>query len=721
MEELILPMYYYKIIEPLSLEEIHNFNYYLLNSFGEEGKEIKKIISQFNNLAEMPIEIMCKYWMRIYTLEKGKFYAILNNGLKQKKFKLFLPYIKMMYEGIKRKVFNSIINQKLYSGGFILNSELEKLRNNLNANEKVIYYFKSFQSFSKDPKQAKRFIKSSRQDTTSLLFTLENYNNNIEGVSNADINEFSIFHEEEVLFFPFSSFEVEKIDNVNDGQKNYVNVTLKYLGKDIPNIKYNIFRDLPKNQFGKDITEMGLIKYKFCKFYEVEKEINIGRNATCLLIFEKNILLLSIGSDLKLYDINENKNILNINIHEGNINDLLKIKKDTFISSSNDETIKFIKLNNKFTSYNLIININYIHSSEINQTIKLKTENLYASCSNDKKAKIWFYELGKENIPKVQFSLINFSEVLSIYELPKSNMITILENGLLIFWDFKNKNYCKDKILKGFKDILHNGIQSINEDVIFVGTKKAVFLIDINLKMKIKRILLNYESFSIGYSNNSIFLGLKHNINSCLLFEYNFEKKYEEFNFECIGKGRDLCKEISSIYQIDEKTIVTSNKYNKIKIWKLTDKKPKLLIREKNPNFNLEEEFDSSEEGFTPGNPDDNDNNSNYLIKNDDDNKEGNEENKNNINNDINNKKEEINSSLSKLKITFIFNGQKANLEYDSEMTVEQLINIYNKKFCNNIINNNYFIYNGQKLDIKDKRKIKDVLANNSIILVNKK
>ena len=73
------------------------------------------------------------------------------------------------------------------------------------------------------------------------------------------------------------------------------------------------------------------------------------------------------------------------------------------------------------------------------------------------------------------------------------------------------------------------------------------------------------------------------------------------------------------------------------------------------------------------------------------------------------------------MKITFIFNGQKANLEYDSEMTVEQLINIYNKKFCNNIINNNYFIYNGQKLDIKDKRKIKDVLANNSIILVNKK
>ena len=546
-EELILPMYFHKIIEPITLEEIHNFNYYLLNSFGEEGKEIRTIISQFNNLAEMPIEIICKYWMRIYTLEKGKFYTILNNGLKEKKFKLFLPYIKMMYEGIKKKVFNSAINQKLYSGGFIYNIELEKLRKNLNENAKVIYYFKSFKSFSKNLEKAKKFIKPPRQDTTSLLFILENYNNNIEGVSNADIKEFSKFPgEEEVLFFPFSSFEVEKIDNGSEEQKNYIKITLKYLGNNIPNIKYNIFRDLPKNQFGKDITEMGLIKYKFNKFYEVEKEINIGLiAATCLVVFEKNILLLSIGNILKLFNINENKNILNINTHEGNINDILKIKKDTFISSSDDRTIRFIKLINNFTSYILIINIEYfLHSSEINQTIKLKIENLYASCSNDKKAKIWFYEIGKEIIPNVKFSLINNSEVLSIYELPKSDIITILKNGYLVFWDFKDNNYCKGKMLKGFKDILHNGIRYINEDLIFVGTKKVVFLVDINLKMKIKRILLNYDSFSIGYLYDSLFLGLKHNINSCLLFEYTFEKKYDEFYFDCIGKGRDLCEEI---------------------------------------------------------------------------------------------------------------------------------------------------------------------------------
>lgn len=32
---------------------------------------------------------------------------------------------------------------------------------------------------------------------------------------------------------------------------------------------------------------MGLIKYKFNKFYEIDKELSLGGNPTCILIFEK--------------------------------------------------------------------------------------------------------------------------------------------------------------------------------------------------------------------------------------------------------------------------------------------------------------------------------------------------------------------------------------------------------------------------------------------------
>ena len=131
-EDLILPIYYQRLIEPISFEEIHNFNYYLMNSFGEE---MKKKISQFENIAKMPVEIICKYWANAYTLEKGKFYSVLNIGLKKNNFKLFLPFIKMMYEGLRRKVFHPFTKECLYSGGLISNIELQNLRNNLNINK----------------------------------------------------------------------------------------------------------------------------------------------------------------------------------------------------------------------------------------------------------------------------------------------------------------------------------------------------------------------------------------------------------------------------------------------------------------------------------------------------------------------------------------------------------------------------------------------------------
>ena len=211
-EELILPIYFHKLIEDITIEEIHNFNYYLC-SF----EEAKKLISQLENIPEMPIEIICKYWAKIYTLEKGKFYAVLNHGLREKKFKLFLPFVKMMYEGVKKKVFTSIKDEVLYSGGLISKKELQELRNNLNNinnNDlpKIIYYFKSFKSFSKSRQIAESFMKNLTEDTTFVFFVVDKNNIEEEFISNAYIKEFSKFeYEDEVLFFPFSSFEVDKL------------------------------------------------------------------------------------------------------------------------------------------------------------------------------------------------------------------------------------------------------------------------------------------------------------------------------------------------------------------------------------------------------------------------------------------------------------------------------------------------------------------------------
>ena len=416
---------------------------------------------------------------------------------------------------------------------------------------------------------------------------------------------------------------------------------------------------------------------------------------------------------------------------------MLKINKNTFVSSSDDKTIKFIELTNNFTTFKIIKSFE-IHSLEVNQCIKLKEENLYASCSKEGKIKIWKFAL-EDNEPQVKYTLINLTGVLSIYELPNLDKISISEDGFLKFWELKENNYDVVKSLKGFLNCYHNCISSINEEIILVGTKKCVYLIDTKSKIKINRFLLSYNSYSIGFFKDSIFLGLKNNDNSCLLFEYNIEQKFEGFNFECFGKGRDLCSEISYIYPIDKTTVITCNKNNYIKIWKITEKKPKLLLIENNPNYNEEEGYDD-EEILTPGNDNSNkqmnyitpgndnsnnqinDNNNFILIENNQGDREENR-NINNIDNNIDNEKEEndkMNENDSKLIINFKIDKETFKLLCEKDMTVEQLIILFNEKIDNDKkgINKDSFYYDCEKLDINDKSKIKDKFKNNSFIVV---
>lgn len=374
-EELILPIYFHKSIEPITSEEIRNFNYYILTLYDGKNDTIKDLITQFDNIPEMPIEIICKYWAYIYSLEGQNydynFYLILNKGLRENIYKLFLPFIKMMYEGLKRKVFTSVKNEELYSGGIISNRELQKIKNDLNNNSnnnnlpKVIYYIRAFKSFSKKREISEGFIKNSSKDSTGLLFIIlndQNNNINIEGefVSNVYLKEFSFFgFEEEVLFFPFSSFEVVKIEDVVTNIKKYVIIYLKYLGRYKKYIEEKkstetMLRDVPISQFGRDITEIGLINYKFSKYWEIEKQIcTYSGNANSIIVINKNRILVSIGKQLKLYDLRNNQNIYNV-FHQKEINDLNKINIDTIFLSSKDKAIKVIKFTDNFSRINII-------------------------------------------------------------------------------------------------------------------------------------------------------------------------------------------------------------------------------------------------------------------------------------------------------------------------------------------------------------------------------
>jgi len=605
-EQLLPHIYYQQLLKPITKEEINDFNQYLINMH-----DMEELIGQFEYIPEMPIEIICKYWVRAYTLETN-FYRVMKHKLQTKKGKFFCPYIKMMYEGIKIKALMPKYDQILYRGSIISDSELQRLEKCLNEqNEtifpKLILYSRGFLSFSLLREMAEDFMDKSNPPNNhkKVLFLVQPFNSNNstnvnnqdflidEFLSNAYIKEISRFpEEEEVLFFPFSSFEVSKI---NSEFSDHVEITLEYLGKYRQNININPQNILPffqASEFGEEILELELINYKKQYSWNIKKEIYIeDGNVSSILYLKNNLILFSVDNIIKLYNIQDNENILNIKIHQNKINDLLKVDNFKFISSSKDNSIKFFKLNDNYSNYDIIKTFN-MHLDEVNQTIKLKTDNYYASCSNDKTICIWSFEINENENDNTKFELYKIlkgheSHVISIFGLSDNSIISVSRAGFLKFWD---KDICI-KSLEFYETPLSHSISWYSENLIVIGTNRSIIFVDIIKKEIDFNIQLNFISTSICNFYGNIILCLTEN-NYSILRE--FEILMNKNTFELIAEGKDdKTLEISFIQILDEATIITANKSNYIILWKKGNidlPKLKKSSSSKNTIFTLEKE-----------------------------------------------------------------------------------------------------------------------------------
>ena len=90
-EQLILPIYYQELIEPITSEKIYSFNKFLIKNFEDKKMEIPNLNRQLEEIPEMPNEIICKYWIRAYTLET-EFYNTIKKKLQQKKVFFYSLY-----------------------------------------------------------------------------------------------------------------------------------------------------------------------------------------------------------------------------------------------------------------------------------------------------------------------------------------------------------------------------------------------------------------------------------------------------------------------------------------------------------------------------------------------------------------------------------------------------------------------------------------------------
>ena len=250
-DKLLLPLFYKFLIK--FTEKENEFNNLLYKKYYKKSKEIRHFLDSISNLKEIPIEILCKYYVRIYTDEESNFYGDLNKNLRKGKKEKYLPYIKILYEGIRLKALPYSSDEKLYRGGTLPYNEIEKIikYKNKGAIEGLpgaIVFSKTFLSFSKDKEVADYFIEHYSKNLSKkfgkVLFTLEReINIDYNKSTHVDVGKLSLLpNEREVLFFPFSSFEIKDIKQEEDG---IYHIKLLYMAKYIDKYKKD-FTELPK-------------------------------------------------------------------------------------------------------------------------------------------------------------------------------------------------------------------------------------------------------------------------------------------------------------------------------------------------------------------------------------------------------------------------------------------------------------------------------------------
>ena len=220
------------VLDKSLLNDLEKYNQLLYNTYSKENENVQKLLDQIIFMKKIPIEILSKYYIRFYSMESN-FYRDINNQPE-----IHFPFIKVLYEAVKLKSLALPSYSKLYGGTKLSNVEINKIldymKTKSDALPKSIVFSKTFLKFFKDRKIAESFFgRMLTNEYTDVIFILE-----IE--KNLDLNLFSLFdiekysfypNEKEVLVFPFSSFEIKDVKEVNFNGRKIYEIRILYLGK----------------------------------------------------------------------------------------------------------------------------------------------------------------------------------------------------------------------------------------------------------------------------------------------------------------------------------------------------------------------------------------------------------------------------------------------------------------------------------------------------------
>ena len=426
-EKLILPLFFKTLIDKVKNDNLEKYTKLLYNTYSESSysNKIDELLGQILSIPNIPIELLSKYYAKLYTAESD-FYKNINKDLEINKMDKYLPFIKTLYEGVKLKALPTAEDTTLFRGAKIAKDEINKLKKYMkNKNKNLpgsILFCKSFLSFTKEKEIANSYLSKENKDTNlyKVLFILEkddNVDHNL--ATHSDLEQLSFFpQEKEVLFFPFSSFEIKDIKEKDFNGENIYEIKLLYLYKYLKDIKndQNLVKDENKisdSDFKNKLTDSGLI----------EKE-KLGNISTKVLIeeykhFEKEVNNIIIGEiHVRKNDINENVQIINSfeNVKRINEND----NKEDDWEYENEELMKEnieIKINGKKIDFSYLYKFEKVGIYKIKYKFKkslTKINHMFYDCK--RLINLDFSRFNTENVNNMSY-LFYFCKCLTNLDL----------------------------------------------------------------------------------------------------------------------------------------------------------------------------------------------------------------------------------------------------------------------------------------------------------------
>ena len=382
--KLLLPLSFKSLLDKAINDNMIEYTNSLFDIYSKQNVDIRKLLQNIKLYDNITVENLSKYYAKFYSIESN-FYRDINEGLRLNNAEKYLTFIRTLYEGVRLKILPLASDKVLYRGTKISKFEIEKIKNNIEKKIEnlpgLIVFSKPFLSFTKARNVAENFLSPNYNNSnlTNVLFILEKDNNVGFNLStHCDLENLSYYPgEKEVLFFPFSSFEIKDIKEVElRGEEGY-EIRLLYLGKYLKDIENdpNIIQDendIPDSEFKKQLIEFGLIKKE-----KIEK-------------MNPKILI----KQFKKYENAINNNTINSIIGEINID--------------SNNTNKDIQIINSFENYQRKRNLEYNENDDINMNEKEIKENIEIKINGKTIDFTYSYKFESKGVYKIEYIFKNY-------------------------------------------------------------------------------------------------------------------------------------------------------------------------------------------------------------------------------------------------------------------------------------------------------------------------